>query len=278
MTRPSPPCPDVDRIVPLSPEGTAAPLFCVHASSGSAYSYLPLAQLLGADQPVYGIEAPGFEGDQEPVPSVPDLSARYTAALRESVPDGVVHLLGWSLGGLIVFDMARRLAEAGAEVGQVVLVDTSPPFPSPVPPERETVRRFLHDVTASLGVECGAELDALTAGFAGDADAVFRQVEQSRALPPELEADLLSERYTVFRAHVRAVHAYQAPGRYHGPAWHLLASHSPPQDGRWARLVPDLTEHTIPGDHHSIWLGDGLQRIAGLTRAALAGLPHAEGN
>lgn len=274
MTGLSPSRPDVDRIVPLNPEGTATPLFCVHASSGSAYSYLPLSHLLGADQPVHGIEAPGFEGDRAPVASVPELSAQYTATLREVVPEGALHLLGWSLGGLIVFDMARRLSRAGVEVGRVILVDTSPPHPSTPPPEQEIVRRFLHDLTASLDVECGADIDALVADFDGDADAVFERVERAKALPPELEADLLSERYAVFHAHHQAVHAYRAPGPYAGPVWHLLASESPPQDGRWAQLAPDLTEHTVPGNHHSIWRGDGLQRLAGLTRSALAGAPH----
>src|SRR3954454_8858500 len=97
---------DLERIVPLKPDGSATPLYCVHASSGSAYSYLELAQLLGADRPVYGIEAPGFDGDREPVRSLPALSAEYAETLREFQPDGNYLLLGWSLGGTIAFDMA----------------------------------------------------------------------------------------------------------------------------------------------------------------------------
>ncbi|MFD4788719.1 alpha/beta fold hydrolase [Streptomyces sp. NPDC058459] len=265
---------DTDLIVPLNPSGTATPLVCVHESAGSAFSYLPLAHLLGDDRPVLGIEAPGFDGEQAPVSSVPELSARYAAALREVLPGGAVHLLGWSLGGLVVFDMARRLTAAGVEVGRVVLVDTSPPYPCPMPPETEVARRFLHDVAASLGLDLPAEIDALAAGCDGDVDALFREVGHLDPWPPELDAELLGTRYAVFRAHVLAAHTYEAPGRYDGPVWHLTASKSPSGEGRWAELAPDLKEHAVPGDHHSIWHGDALRQLAALTRSALAGSPH----
>lgn len=276
-TKHSTPGTDAERIVPLSPDGTATPLYCVHASSGSAYSYLALARLLGADRPVYGIEAPGFEGDREPVASVPELAAEYAATLRQSHPDGAFHLLGWSLGGLIAFDMARRLTAAGAYAGKVIMVDTSAPCVAPPPPEREIVRRFLHDIAAALGPEPGTDLDGLLAGQPhAAAGTVFRAVERSGALPAELDAELLTERYAVFRAHVEAAFGYEVDEPYHGPVWHLVASDSPPQSRRWGEAATDLTEHVVPGGHHSVWHGDGLERLAGLTRAALAGTagPH----
>ncbi|MET7868270.1 alpha/beta fold hydrolase [Streptomyces cyaneofuscatus] len=269
---PSPaPLADVELIVPLHPKGTAAPLVCLHASAGSAYSYLPLAQLLGPEQPVWGVEAPGFDGSQAPVSSVPELAARYTAALREAVPAGPVHLLGWSLGGLIAFDMARRMAEAGAEVGRVILVDTSPPYVVPMPPEPEIVRRFLHEIAASLGLDIPAEIDALAAASGEEASAVFEEIGRLRSWPPELDAELLSDRYAVFHAHAEAAHSYGPPGPYGGPVWHLLAEKSPPQDGRWAELLPDLTERQVPGDHHTVWQGDSLQQLAAHVRSALSG-------
>ncbi|MET9979815.1 alpha/beta fold hydrolase [Streptomyces microflavus] len=265
------PLEDVELIVPLNPKGTAAPLVCLHASAGSAYSYLPLAHLLGPDQPVLGVEAPGFDGSQAPVSSVPELAARYTAALREAVPAGPVHLLGWSLGGLIAFDMARRMAEAGAEVGRVILVDASPPYAVPMPPESETVRRFLHEIAVSLGLHTPAEIDALLVGGGEDALAVFREIGRLRSWPPELDAELLSDRYGVFRAHAEAAHSYEPAGQYGGPVWHLLADKSPPQDRRWAELAPDLTERQVPGDHHTLWQGDNLQQLAAHVRSALSG-------
>jgi len=263
---------DLERIVPLQPAGSAVPLFCVHASSGSAYSYAALAQALGPDQPVYGIEAPGFDNDREPVRSLPALSAEYADAVRAFHPDGPVRLLGWSLGGVIAFDMAQRLAAAGAPVDRVIMVDVSAPWVAELPPEKQIARRFLHDMLATVGAPEG-ELDAIFEGLPSDAgsDEVFAATERSGALPEELDAELLAERYAVFRAHIEALFGFAVTEPYAGPVTHLIASESPSQYMRWDNVAPDLTEHLIPGDHHSIWSGDSLTMLTGLVRQSLAG-------
>jgi thioesterase domain-containing protein len=264
---------DLDRIVPLADGGTAPPLFCVHASSGSAYSYLGLAQLLGADRPVYGIEAPGFDGSRKPVRSLPALSAEYAQTLRDFGADRGFSLLGWSLGGIIAFDMAQRLAATGVSVRQVILIDVSVPWIANLPPEKEIARRFLRDILAAVGTPPGT-LDRIQAGRPDDAtsEAIFLTAERSGALPPELDADLLAERYAVFRAHVEASYGFEVTTPYHGPVLHLIASESQSQYMRWNNAATDLTEHVVPGSHYSIWTGDNLLRMAELTRAALAGL------
>ncbi len=261
---------DLDRIVPLRPAGGATPLFCVHASSGSAYSYLALARLLGPDQPVYGIEAPGFDGDREPVRSLPALSAEYAETLREFQPDGDFLLLGWSLGGIIALDMARQLTAAGACVRQVIMIDVSVPHVAELPPEKEIARRFLHDMLTTVGAPL-APVDRILAGYPDETtgEAIFRAAEGSGGLPADLDADLLTERYAVFRAHVEASYGFEVTEPYHGPVVHLIASESVSRYTRWGGLATDLTEHIVPGSHHSIWVGDGLLRLAGLVRAAL---------
>jgi len=263
---------DLERVVPLTPDGTATPLYCVHASSGSAYTYLELAQLLGADQPVYGIEAPGFDGDREPVRSLPALSAEYAGTLREFQPAGEFALLGWSLGGTIAFDLAQRLTAAGAAVRKVIMIDVSMPCVAELPAEKEIARRFLGEILATVGAP-PALLDQILARQPDEAtsEAIFQAAERSGALPAELDADLLAERYAVFRAHVEASFGFEVTEPYHGPVVHVIASESPAQYMRWDTVATDLTEHVLPGSHHSIWTGDSLLRLAGLVRVALAG-------
>lgn len=261
---------DLERIVPLAPDGTATPLFCVHASSGSAYSYLGLAQMLGADQPVYGIEAPGFDGGREPVRSLRALADEYALTLLRFLPDGDFQLLGWSLGGIIALETARRLTSAGARVRQVIMVDVSLPWVAELPPEKEIARRFLRDMLASLGVSQEA-MERILAAQPDDAgwDVIFAAALRCGALPEELDADLLAERYPVFRAHVEASYGFEVTEPYHGPVVHVIAAESPLRYMRWGKVATDLTEHIVPGSHHSIWTGDGLARLAELTRAAL---------
>lgn len=57
---------------------------------------------------------------------------------------------------------------------------------------------------------------------------------------------------------------------YDGSVVHLIASESLTSPMHWTGLATDLTEHTVPGSHHSIWTGDSLLRLAELARAALA--------
>ena len=262
---------DLERIVPLKPGGAATPLFCVHAGSGSAYTYLDLARLLDADRPVYGIEAPGFDNDREPVRSLPALSTEYSETLRELRPEGDFVLLGWSLGGVIAFDVAQRLSAAGSTVRQVVLIDVGLPLVEEVPPEKEIVRWFLRDVLATTGTPPAA-LETSLAGQPDEAtgEALLLAAERSGALPAEFEAELLTDRYAVFRAHFEASCGFAVTEPYHGPVVHLIASGSPRQHMRWDTVATDLTEHTLPGDHHSIWLGENLPRLAGLVSAAVA--------
>lgn len=264
---------DLERIVPLAPDGTETPLFCVHASSGSAYSYLGLARLLGADQPVYGIEAPGFDGGRGPVRSLPALADEYAQTLLKFRPDGDFRLLGWSLGGIIAIETARRLTAAGARVRQVIMVDVSVPWVAELPPEKEIAGRFLRDLLASLGVSQAA-MERVLAAHPDDAgcDVIFAAAERSGALPEELDAELLAERYPVFRAHLEASYGFEVTEPYHGPVVHLMASESPLRYMRWDKVATDLTERIVPGSHHSIWTENGLPRLAELTRAALVGV------
>jgi thioesterase domain-containing protein len=262
---------DLDRIVALRDEGSAPALFCVPAVSGSAYSYTGLAGLLGADQPVYGFEAPGFDGDRTPLRSLPALSAEYVATLLEFQPDREYRLLGWSMGGVIAFDMAQRLTAAGATVSRVILVDVGLPWVADLPPEKEIQRRFMRDIMGIAGAP-PAQLDAVFDALSDDVESTvtFTAIEAAAILPEEIDAEILADRFAVFRAHIEALFAFEVTEKYNGPVVHIMSAESMPEYMRWDRVATDLTEHVIPGDHHSIWSGDELVTLSELVRASLA--------
>lgn len=263
---------DLNHLVPLQPGGTRTPLFCVHAVSGSAYSYAGLVQQLGPNQPVYGLEAPGFDDERTPLRSLPALSAAYVEVLREFQPQGDFQLLGWSMGGVIAFDMAQRLVAAGEKVSTVVLVDSGLPWVADLPTEKEIQRRFMGDVTGILG-ESMTTLEPAFAGLPADVDpaTTFAAVQESGVLPEELDAYLLEERYAVFRAHIEALFAFEITEPYDGPVVHILAADSPPEYMRWDQVSTDFVEHRIPGStHHSIWQGDNLVALSKLVSTVIS--------
>ncbi|MEV8515379.1 alpha/beta fold hydrolase [Dactylosporangium sp. NPDC051484] len=264
---------DLDRIIPLADEGEGTPLFCVHAVSGSAYSYAGLANLLSAERPVLGFEAPGFDDERTPLRSLPALCEEYADTLREFRPAGEILLLGWSMGGVIAFDMAQRLTAAGVRVARLVLVDVGLPWVADLPPEKEIQRRFMGDMMGIAGAPPAA-LDAVFAGLPDDVEpeVTFAAVEAAAILPEEIDADMLGDRFVVFRAHIEALFAFEVTEKYHGPVVHIMSADSKPEYMRWDRVATDLTEHIVPGDHHSIWSADKLPALAELVRAALAGV------
>lgn len=263
---------DQDLIVPLRAEGDGTPLFCVHAVSGSAYSYAGLTALLPDDQPVYGFEAPGFDTDRAPVSSLPRLADEYTATLREFAPGQEYRLLGWSLGGLLAFEMAKRLHAAGATVSSLIMIDAGLPEVMPLPPERDILLRFLRDMMG-MSEESPPQLKALYDGWPEHADpaAVFEDAERTGILPDEMDAELLGAQYQVFRGLLKGFYSIEVGGLYHGRALHILAEESPRRDMDWSVVMPGIREVIVPGTHYTIWSGESLRTMSGIVKAAMDG-------
>ena len=152
------------------------------------------------------------------------------------------------------------------------MVDSGLPGPLTLPPEREILRRFIRDMTGIAGAG-SSELNAVVAHQPEDADeeVTFAAIERSGILPEELDTDMLLERYAVFRAHIEALFAFEVTEVYHGAVLHVMSEESEPRYMRWDKVADHLTEHIIPGDHHSIWRGNSLRTMSGLVRAVLAG-------
>lgn len=261
---------DLDRIVPLQATGEKSPLYCLHAVSGSAYSYVGLARLLGPTQPVFGFEAPGFDNDREPVRSLSTLAAEYTQTLQEFATQDEYLLLGWSLGGVLAFDMAKRLTAAGARVKSLILVDAGLPRVMHLPPEKDILRRFIQDMTGAPGRSTPG-LEAIFGGLPQNVlpEAVFEMVQTQGIVPEEIDADMLAHQYAVFRAHLEGFYSIQLDGSFEGPTVHILAAESPAECMRWGRLVPDLKEYTVPGSHHSMWSGESLQSMGAIVNRSI---------
>jgi len=120
--------------------GDRTPLFCLPPVLGLGWSYAGLLTHLDPAHPVYALQSPGLTGDRPLPRTLDDLVQFYVEIIREIVPDGPVHLLGWSFGGLVAHAVAARLQLDGAEPGIVALLDAYPPVPGepvPEPPDSD---------------------------------------------------------------------------------------------------------------------------------------------
>ena len=113
-------------VVRLAGSG-AGQVFCVHAVDGGVSRYLELARQLAPEVTVHGITAIDLEDPIPALPTMPALAARYVDELRQVQPSGPYHLVGWSSGGQLAYEMAGQLARQGERVGSVTVLDALRP-------------------------------------------------------------------------------------------------------------------------------------------------------
>jgi thioesterase domain-containing protein len=98
---------------------------------GVIFPYLDLARRLGPEQPFYGLQPPGIDGEQPPATSIEEMAAHYVEAIRAVQPDGPYYLGGWSFGALVADEMARQLDAIGQEVALLAAIDSPAPGVKP---------------------------------------------------------------------------------------------------------------------------------------------------
>ncbi|EDP70118.1 Amino acid adenylation [Flavobacteriales bacterium ALC-1] len=111
-------------LVPLKPEGTKTPLYIVHGAHFDVYLFNDLARELDEDQPVYAIQPKGLNGIDEPLDSIYEMAAYYIAKMEISNPDGPYALAGFSMGGIIAYEMAKQLKAKGKKVTMLASFDS----------------------------------------------------------------------------------------------------------------------------------------------------------
>ncbi|MEO3752519.1 beta-ketoacyl synthase N-terminal-like domain-containing protein [Streptomyces sp. B6B3] len=248
------------------------PLFLAAPGTGTSLCYRNLAPLLGADQPVYGLEAAGLHDDAEPFDRF-EAAARHNLALLRSVqPHGPYRLGGWSLGAMVAHEMARQLLARGERVEPLLFVDGFLPYtwglPLGVRPallagtlmsRAQTALPFLRPRHVAAGLE-----------LAG--------VRPENADPAGGPLAHLGEEYVrVYHANVRALLRY-VPRPVDCGAVVFKAGLTPRSRRRLLRSAAPLYRDgvravAVPGDHWSVLDPRFVGALADRMRAALESRP-----
>jgi acyl-coenzyme A synthetase/AMP-(fatty) acid ligase/thioesterase domain-containing protein/acyl carrier protein len=114
-------------LVVLKPGQGVPPLFFIHGVGGSVMELFALARKMTWSGPVIGVQARGLDGRDTPHKTVEAMTDEYLTAVKTRQPKGPYFLCGYSFGGLVAFEMARRLSDGGEDVAFVGLVATLPP-------------------------------------------------------------------------------------------------------------------------------------------------------
>jgi thioesterase domain-containing protein len=110
-------------LVPLKPDGGKPPFYCVHPGGGNALCYRTLADSFDDDRPFIAIQAHGVDDRQQQPDTIEEMATAYVAAIQAAQPQGPYFLGGWSFGGLVAYEMARQLIEAGSHVETLAIID-----------------------------------------------------------------------------------------------------------------------------------------------------------
>ncbi|HEU4322800.1 MAG TPA: amino acid adenylation domain-containing protein [Roseiflexaceae bacterium] len=230
-------------LVAIQPKGNRRPFFCVHPVGGNVLCYAELARRLGDDQPFYGLQARGLEGGQPPSDTIESMAALYIEAICAQQPAGPYLLGGWSLGGVVAYEMARQLQARGEEVALLALIDTEAGSIGQAPLEADAAEwlsaMFAHDLARTQGDAVAAE--PLRRVFESNLQALWRYRPRSHAGPA-----VLFGATELQPARPEAVDA----------AWRSLATGG-------------VRYHAVPGDHYTMLQVPHVQVLAERLRAEL---------
>jgi amino acid adenylation domain-containing protein len=252
--------------------GEGAPLVLVHPGGASLIAYGDLLHRLDARLPVYGLEAAGLASGQTPHVRVEDMAIAYIDALRAERLEGPYLLAGFCFGGLVAFEMARRLLEEGHRVAFIGMIDTYVRAPTSVPDERESwevLRGALFDLFgANLPREPGASLSR-----AARVPYAYGEMRRKGWIPTDFDVDRLQRSLEVVQGHVEAIARY-VPRPCPHPitlirALEGNAGEDPPTLG-WEALAPRVDLQWVPGDHLSTLHEPHVQTLAATLSRCIA--------
>ncbi len=236
--------------------GDQVPLFLAHSIYGQVFIYRDLAQSLPPSQPIYGFQAPGFEGECEPLSRVEDMAAHYIQAMRQVQAEGPYLLGGASFGGLVAFEMARQLFAANQAVGLLFMLDSPGPDHPLFKLENDVeILRFIAERLFQLD---SSELTA---------QASRSEIEALISSHKAVEAEQLQRLVAMIRANAQALRAYR-PRFYPGHLLYFRARERLAQgeaghpERAWLELADSIEIKSVPGDHFSMNLKPRIGAVA----------------
>ncbi|KAG1764888.1 atromentin synthetase [Suillus placidus] len=141
---------EYDPIVPLQLSGNKTPIFFVHPGIGEVLIFVNLAKYFHNERPFYAFRARGFDAGHPYFTSMDEMVSCYAAAVKKTQATGPYAIAGYSYGGVVAFEVAKRLEAMGDEVKFVGLINI-PPYISPRMNEIDWTSGMLH-LSSFLGL------------------------------------------------------------------------------------------------------------------------------
>ncbi|BAZ21895.1 amino acid adenylation domain-containing protein [Kalymmatonema gypsitolerans NIES-4073] len=238
-------CSNSSCLVPIQPNGSKLPFFCVPGAGDEPFYLYHLGRCLGEDQPLYSFQAKDLNGKLEPATRIKDMASHYIQAMQAVQPQGPYFLGGHSFGGKVAFEMTQQLLHQGHIVALVVIIDTTAPTCN----ERQTridcidwdnarwLIELIKTVEVSLGKKINISYDTLQSLPAEEQlKYVLQHLKMVNMLPPNTETTQMKNMMQAYKANSLSLIDYVPKHIY--PSRITLLRASEPLGENYARKLP----------------------------------------
>ena len=260
-------------IVPMQPDGSAAPVYIIHGDMGDILGFHRLAMLIGTDHPIYGIEAQSLLAGQPALIRLEDQAAYYLSEIRKIQPKGPYYLLGYCFGGKIAFEIAHQLHASGERVELLGLLDAYLRDDIVHMQRNDSMRMRLNRSIASLlghssPLSFGGKVAYLPKKLIGRTLGCVYGIAASfgiRTVPSFMKN---TENISKVAAKNYCLRPWPGPVTLFRAS--IQADTRLPRDLGWTRLAEGGVEvYEVPGDHNLPFEEPGVRRLAERLRARL---------
>jgi thioesterase domain-containing protein len=262
--------------VVLRPGDAALPLWLIPPVHGNPLCYLELSRRASPGRPFHAARVPGLDDSREPLDDLVALARDMVDQIARTQPDGPYHLAGWSMGGMVAFEIALQLQAAGCQVGSLILLAATPPDPNLLafsrrmqgdcPPGRMGYM-YACQIAHSLGrrLDLRGDFDAFDGLPEDEACRLFASRLISLGVIAQGDTSELEIRrwLNVFRASLWAFLHYDPAGRYRGrtleinpvrpnPLHFSPLIHEPVPAADWSAFLDHRDIRKVDGDPVSL--------------------------
>lgn len=232
------------------------PAFIAHGMGGNVMDFFQVVKHIRSSHPIYGMQAKGLDGVEEPFDRIEDMAQFFLDAIKERQPHGPYLLMGYSLGGLVALEMAQRLTENGEKVGLLSMLESYPhrSYLS----AKQRIRLFARLLRNRAATIVSLPVREVLSYIMHPAERLaYVSRDGSRGGRNQLPLDVWFTP-AVLRMRDRAYLALKRyrpryyPGKIHFVRAEVLSEFPEDPGGVWADLAADFKVETVPGGHLEI--------------------------
>lgn len=236
------------------------PLFLIHPVGGNIFCYKSLIESLGDNFTIYGIQSPSISGGLNNLNTLDKITDFYIKEIKKVQQQGPYCIVGWSFGGVVGFEIARKLKSNGDKIKTLTLLDS---YLLKIPKEQFEDEKFyllsfLDDLLNSLGDVESKEIEEQIKQFIIREDYLehlFIKLEEKGFLQG-LEFSQFVTYFNAYKINLQALSSYQ-PKVYDGNIMYFRAEDSKSDTrlniNEWKRLVNGNFEiQDIRSNHYQL--------------------------